>query len=269
MLQAAVETIQRIPAAAPRVALVLGSGLGGFASEVEGARRIPYADIPGWPRSTAVGHAGELVLGAVSGVPVAVLSGRVHLYEGYTAQEVAFATRVMGRLGVRTILFTNAAGGLNLSYAQGSLVLIRDHINLMCENPCLGPNDDSLGPRFFDMTDAYSAELRSRILAKARELEIPLHEGVYLGLKGPNFETPAEIRFFGRIGADLVGMSTVPEVLAATHMGMRCAAISCVTNLAAGISGEKLSHGEVLETGVRVRATFVRLLKAILPEAAA
>lgn len=252
----------------PRAALVLGSGLGGFAAEVEDATKIPYADIPGWPRSTAVGHAGELVLGTVSGVPVAVLSGRVHLYEGYTAQQVAFATRVMGKIGVKSILFTNAAGGLNLSHGQGSLVLIRDHINLMGENPCLGPNDDTLGPRFFDMTDAYSAELRSRILSKARELGIPLHEGVYLGLKGPNFETPAEIRFFERIGADLVGMSTVPEVLAATHMGLRCAAISCVTNLAAGISAEKLSHEEVLETGRRVRGTFVRLLKAILPEVA-
>ena len=266
MLDAAVQVIRQKTRLAPEVALVLGSGLGGFAGEVQDGVTIPYADIPGWPRSTAVGHAGELVVGHVSGVPIAVMSGRVHLYEGYTAQQVAFGTRVLGKLGVKTLMLTNAAGGLNPAYSQGSLVLVSDHINMMGENPCIGPNDDSLGPRFFDMSDAYSPELRRRARAMAHALRIPLPEGVYLALKGPNFETPAEIRFFGRIGADLVGMSTVPEVLAARHMGMRCLAISCVTNLAAGISAEKLSHEEVLETGDKVRDTFVQLLQAIVPE---
>lgn len=269
MYQPALDAIRQRTPLTPQIALVLGSGLGAFANEVENAVTIPYAGIPGWPVSTAIGHAGQLVLGTIAGTPIAVMSGRVHLYEGYTAQQVVFGTRVLGKLGVKTLILTNAAGGLHPDYGQGSLVLINDHINLMAENPCLGPNDDSLGPRFFDMTDAYSAGLRARVLAKAAALNIPLHQGVYLALKGPNFETPAEIRAFSRLGADLVGMSTVPEVLAANHMGLRCLAISCVTNLAAGISTEKLSHEEVLETGRQVRDTFVTLLKAIIPEVAA
>ena len=266
MLADAVQIIRERTSLAPKIALVLGTGLGGFAAEVQDPITIPYASIPGWPRSTAIGHAGELILGTVDGVPIAVMSGRVHLYEGYTPQKVVYGIRVLGALGVRTVMLTNAAGGLNPAYSQGSLVLLSDHINMMGENPCIGPNDDTLGPRFFDMSDAYSAELRGRARAAAQSLGVPLHEGVYLALKGPNFETPAEIRFFGRIGADLVGMSTVPEVIAATHMGMRCLAISCVTNMAAGISAEKLSHEEVLETGNRVGATLLRLLKAIIPE---
>jgi len=266
MLADAVQLIRQRTDLAPQVALVLGSGLGAFADEVESATVIPYADIPGWPRSTAVGHAGQLVLGMIAGVPIAVMSGRVHVYEGYTQQQVAFGARVLAKLGVKTLMLTNAAGGIDPAYSQGALVLVSDHINMMGDNPCLGPNDDSLGPRFFDMSDAYSSELRARIRAKADSLGIPLQEGVYLALKGPNFETPAEIRFFGRIGAGLVGMSTVPEVIAATHMGLRCVAISCVTNMAAGISAQKLSHEEVLETGRQVRGTFVRLLKAIIPE---
>ena len=269
MLAAAVQAIRDKTPLAPQIALVLGSGLGGFAAAVENPVTISYSEIPGWPRSTAVGHAGELVVGTVAGVPIAVMNGRVHLYEGYTPQQVVFGVRVLGKLGVKTLMLTNAAGGLNPAYAQGSLVLLSDHINMMGENPCIGPNDDAIGPRFFDMSDAYSAELRARARATAQALGIRLPEGVYLALKGPNFETPAEIRFFGRIGADLVGMSTVPEVLAATHMGMRCLAISCVTNLAAGISAEKLSHQEVLDTGKKVRDTFVRLVQAIIPEIAA
>jgi purine-nucleoside phosphorylase len=268
MLAAAIQAIRDRTPHTPKVALILGSGLGGFASEVRNAVTIPYGDIPGWPRSTAIGHAGELVIGDVSGVPAAVLNGRVHLYEGYTPQDVVFGVRVMRQLGVRTLLVTNAAGSINPAFPQGSLVLLSDHINFTGENPCVGPNDDSLGPRFFDMSDAYSAELRARARAVAKNLAIDLPEGVYLALKGPNFETPAEIRFFGKIGADLVGMSTVPEVIAATHMGMRCLAISCVTNLAAGISTEKLSHEEVLETGRNVRDTFVRLVQALIPEIA-
>ncbi|MEP7365559.1 MAG: purine-nucleoside phosphorylase [Acidobacteriota bacterium] len=266
MLADAAQAIRAKTPLTPEIALILGSGLGGFAAEVENPVVIPYNEIAGWPRSTAVGHAGELVIGTVAGVPIAVMNGRVHLYEGYTPQQVVFGVRVLGKLGVKTLMLTNAAGGLNPAYSQGALVLVSDHINMMGENPCIGPNDNSIGPRFFDMSDAYSAELRARAQAQARALGIALPEGVYLALKGPNFETPAEIRFFGRIGADLVGMSTVPEVLAATHMGIRCLAISCVTNMAAGISAEKLSHEEVLETGRQVRDTFVRLLKAIIPE---
>lgn len=266
MISEALAAIRRHSSLKPQVALVLGSGLGAFAAEVESPTAIPYGDIPGWPRSTAVGHAGKLVLGHVQGVPVAVMAGRVHLYEGYSAQQVAFGARVLARLGAETLLLTNAAGGIGPSYTPGSLVLITDHINLMGENPCTGPNDDSLGPRFFDMTEAYSKELRGRAHATAARLGIPLHEGVYLALKGPNFETPAEIRAFRTLGATLVGMSTVPEVLAARHMGVRCLAISCVTNMAAGITGAQLTHEEVLETGERVKQQFTALVRALIPE---
>lgn len=268
MLSEAAAAIRSRSQVAPAVALVLGSGLGAFADEVQNPTSIPYGDIPGWPKSTAVGHAGKLVLGEIEGIPVAVMAGRVHLYEGYTAQQVAFGVRVLAKLGVKTLALTNAAGGINRDYSAGSLVLVTDHINLMGENPCLGPNDDSLGSRFFDMTEAYSKELRVRTLSIASRLGIALHEGIYLALKGPNFETPAEIRAFGTLGADLVGMSTVPEVLAARHMGVRCLAISCVTNMAAGITGETLSHEEVLETGERVKLDFARLLRALIPELA-
>jgi len=268
MLSEAVAAIRSRSPIVPAAAVVLGSGLGAFADEVESAIAIPYGDIPGWPQSTAVGHAGKLVLGHIEGVPLAVMAGRVHLYEGYTAQQVAFGVRVLAKLGVKTIAFTNAAGGIHRDYSAGSLVLLTDHMNLMGENPCLGPNDDSLGPRFFDMTEAYSKELRERALGTAARLGIALHQGVYLAIKGPNFETPAEIRAFRTMGADLVGMSTVPEVLAARHMGVRCLAISCVTNMAAGITGETLSHEEVLETGERVKADFARLLRGLIPELA-
>ena len=261
MYQPALDAIRQRTPLTPQIALVLGSGLGAFANEVENAVTIPYAGIPGWPVSTAIGHAGQLVVGTVAGTPIAVMSGRVHLYEGYSAQQVVFGTRVLGKLGVKTLILTNAAGGLHPDYGQGSLVLINDHINLMAENPCLGPNDDSLGPRFFDMTDAYSAELRARVLAKAAALDIPLHQGVYLALKGPNFETPAEIRAFARLGASAVGMSTVPETIVARQLGLRVAALSCITNLAAGISPAPLSHEEVLETAERVKRTGARLLQ--------
>jgi purine-nucleoside phosphorylase len=266
MISEALAAIRFRSSLEPRVALVLGSGLGAFADEVENAAAIPYADIPGWPRSTAVGHAGKLVVGRVAGVPVAVMAGRVHMYEGYSAQQVAFGVRVLAKLGAGTLMLTNAAGGIDAAYTPGSLVLITDHINLMGENPCIGPNDDTLGPRFFDMTEAYLKELRDRALATAARLGIPLHQGVYLALKGPNFETPAEIRAFRTLGASLVGMSTVPEVLAARHMGVRCLAISCVTNMAAGITGAQLSHEEVLETGERVKRSFTTLVRALVPE---
>jgi purine-nucleoside phosphorylase len=249
----------------PKVAVVLGSGLGAFAAELADRTEIPYSAIPGWPQSTAVGHAGTLVFGSLGATEVVAMSGRVHLYEGYTPAQVTFGVRTLARLGVRTFVFTNAAGGINLSYERGALVLVSDHINLQGSNPLVGPNDDSLGPRFPDMSDAYSAELRARARQVAAELGIDLAEGVYVGLLGPSYETPAEIRFLRAIGADLVGMSTVPEVIAANHLGLRSIAISCVTNMAAGILPQKILHTEVLETGEMVRGTLVRLLKALLP----
>lgn len=252
----------------PRVGVVLGSGLGAFASEVEGAVEISYADLPGWPRSTAAGHAGKLICGRIGGVSVAVLSGRFHLYEGYTPQQVVHGVRELGRMGVRSLILTNAAGAIRPDFAKGRLVLISDHINLQGANPLCGPNDDTLGPRFPDMTHAYAPEYREIARAAGRELGIELPEGVYAGLLGPSYETPAEIRYLRAIGADLVGMSTVAEVIAANHMGIRCLGISCVTNAAAGLTGEKLNHEEVLEAGRAVRAQLVSLLKAVIPNLA-
>jgi len=252
-------------ARSPSVAVVLGSGLGAFAEELEDAIEIPYSGIPGWPRSTAVGHAGKLVFGRVGSTETVVMAGRVHLYEGYRPAEVVFPIRVLAHMGVRVVVFTNAAGGINLAYGQGALVLVSDHINLQGSNPLAGPNEDALGPRFPDMSDAYSSRLRTTARAVAESLGTRLHEGVYAALLGPNYETPAEIRYLRIIGADLVGMSTVPEVIAARHMGVEVLAISCVTNMAAGILNQKISHEEVLETGAAVRVTLVRLLKALLP----
>ena len=249
----------------PRIALVLGSGLGGFADELANATRIPYADIPEFPRSTAIGHAGTLVLGEAAGIPVAAMQGRAHLYEGYSPQQVAFPMRVFARMGVKAVVLTNAAGGINVSYSQGALVAIRDHINLQGHNPLVGPNDDRFGPRFPDMTDAYDPVLRAISAEEASRAGVELHEGIYAAMLGPSYETPAEICFLRTIGADLVGMSTVPEVTAARHMGMAVLAISCVTNMAAGMTGEKIDHEEVLETGERVRGKFLALLRAVLP----
>jgi purine-nucleoside phosphorylase len=253
----------------PQIALVLGSGLGGFADSLTDAVRIPYAEIPAFPRSTAIGHAGQMVIGIVAGkpgsVPVAAMQGRVHLYEGYSPQEVTFPVRVFGRMGIRAVVLTNAAGGINLSYSQGALVVIRDHINLQGVNPLAGPNDDRFGVRFPDMTHAYAREYRAIAREEAAKLGIPQHEGVYAGLLGPSYETPAEIEYLRRMGADLVGMSTVAEVIAARHMGIKVLAISCVTNMAAGILDQPLSHAEVMETGERVKTTFEALLHAVLP----
>ena len=250
---------------APQVGVVLGSGLGAFAEEVDGAVEIPYADLPGWPRSTAVGHAGKLIFGRVSGVGVAVLAGRFHLYEGYSPQQVVHGVRELGRMGVKSLILTNAAGGIRREFAKGRLVLISDHINLQGANPLCGPNDESVGPRFPDMTEAYSAAFREIAREAGRELGIELPQGVYAGLLGPSYETPAEIRYLQAIGADLVGMSTVAEAIAANHMGIRCLGISCVTNAAAGVTGEKLNHEEVLEAGRAVRSQLVSLLKTIIP----
>lgn len=249
----------------PRIGLVLGSGLGGFAHTLEESSRIPYAEVPAFPQSTAIGHAGQMVIGKAESVAVAVMQGRVHLYEGYSAQEVAFPIRVFARMGIRSVILTNAAGGINLNYSQGALVLIRDHINLQGQNPLIGANDDRFGVRFPDMTHAYGKDYRQIAQEEAANLGMTLHEGVYAALPGPSYETPAEIEYLRRIGADLVGMSTVAEVIAARHMQMKVLAISCVTNMAAGILDQPLSHAEVMETGERVKTTFEALLRAVLP----
>jgi purine-nucleoside phosphorylase len=256
--------LQRTPLR-PRIGLVLGSGLGSFADSLTDAVRIPFHEIPAFPLSTAIGHAGQMVIGMAGKVPVAVMQGRVHLYEGYSPQQVAFPMRVFGRTGIRSVILTNAAGGINLTYKQGALVLIGDHINLQGNNPLVGPNDDRFGLRFPDMTHAYEKSYRDLAREEASKLGMTLHEGVYVALLGPNYETPAEIRYLRTIGADLVGMSTVFEVIAARHMGIKVLAISCVTNMAAGILDKPLSHQEVMETGDRVKTSFEALLRAVLP----
>jgi purine-nucleoside phosphorylase len=248
----------------PRVAVVLGSGLGAFADELAERVEIPYGEIPEWPVSTAVGHAGKLVIGRLDGVAAAVMAGRSHLYEGYSAAQVTVGVRVLRGLGVESIVFTSAAGGINLSYSQGALVLISDHINLQGVNPLIGPNDDSVGPRFPDMSEAYSREYREIAHRVAEELGFSMSEGVYAALPGPSYETPAEIRYLRTIGADLVGMSTVPEVIVANYLGMKVLAISCVTNMAAGVLPQKINHEEVLEVGRQVRGRLVEFLKALL-----
>jgi purine-nucleoside phosphorylase len=249
----------------PKIGLVLGSGLGGFADSLTDATHIPFADIASFPHSTAIGHAGQLVIGKAGDVPVAAMQGRVHLYEGYSAQQVVFPMRVFGRMGIRAVILTNAAGGINLKYQRGALVLVGDHINLQGTNPLVGPNDDRFGVRFPDLTHAYDQSYRAMAKEEADKLGMTLHEGVYAALLGPSYETPAEIRYLRTIGADLVGMSTAFEVIAARHMGIKVLAISCVTNMAAGILGQPLSHQEVMETGERVRGSFEALLRAVLP----
>lgn len=256
--------LQRTPLQ-PKIGLVLGSGLGAFADSLTDATRVPYVEIPSFPQSTAIGHAGRMVVGQAGNVPVAAMQGRVHLYEGYSAQQVAFPIRVFGRMGVKAVILTNAAGGINLSYSQGALVLLSDHINLQGANPLVGPNDDRFGVRFPDMTHTYSRAYRQIAREEAAKLNIMLHEGVYAALLGPSYETPVEIEYLRRIGADLVGMSTVAEVIAARHLGLNVLAISCVTNMAAGILDQPLSHAEVMETGERVKSTFEALLRAVLP----
>lgn len=252
----------------PRIALVLGSGLGAFADEFSGAIGIPYAKIPGFPRSTAIGHAGKLVIGKVGDVAVAGMQGRVHLYEGYSAKEVAFPIRVFTRMGIHAVILTNAAGGIKKEFSQGRLVVLKDHINLQGVNPLCGPNDENFGPRFPDMTAAYDKKFREIALSEGKQLGIELAEGTYAALAGPSYETPAEIRYLRSIGSDLVGMSTVPEVIAARHGGIRVLGISCVTNAAAGILDQPLDHNEVLDTAERVKSQFISLLSAILPKMA-
>lgn len=252
----------------PNIALVLGSGLGGFAEELTEATVIPYAQIPHFPATSAEGHAGNLVIGKIGEVSVAAMQGRVHYYEGHSLQRVAFPIRVFFRMGIKAALLTNAAGGISSQLKQGCLVVIKDHIDLQGGNPLIGPNDERFGPRFPDMTQAYSPEFRRMAMEEGRRHGIDIFEGVYAAMAGPSYETPAEIRFLRTIGADTVGMSTVPEVIVARHCGMKVLAISCVTNLAAGISDKPINHAEVLETGERVRGQFVALLRTLIPRMA-
>ena len=252
----------------PKIALVLGSGLGAFADEFTAAKRIPYAKIPKFPTSTAIGHAGQLVLGIVEGIEVVGMQGRVHLYEGYSVQDVAFPVRVFARMGVKAVILTNAAGGIKKEFTQGRLVVISDHINLQGANPLMGANEEKFGPRFPDMSAAYDKTFRELALAEGRRLGIELGEGVYAALAGPSYETPAEIRYLRTIGADLVGMSTVPEVIAARHAGLRVLGISCVTNAASGILNQPLDHKEVLETAERAKGQFIALLRGVIPDIA-
>ena len=263
--QAAKALIEARTALRPSVAVVLGSGLGAFADTLADRVEIPYSEIPGWPCSTAVGHAGKLIFGRLGALEIAVMAGRAHLYEGYSPAQVTFGVRVLGSLGVRAMVFTNAAGGIDPALGRGGLVLISDHINLQGTNPLTGPNDDALGPRFPDMSEAYSRPFRERAKAVAAGLGIAVSEGVYAAMLGPSYETPAEIRFLRTIGADVVGMSTAAEVIVANHIGLKVLAISCVTNMAAGILPQKIHHEEVLETGAMVRDTLVRFLTALLP----
>lgn len=263
-VEIAAEFIRRRCGGVPELALILGSGLGDFAATLAGAVAMPYAELPNWPASTVVGHPGRLVIGLSAGRRVAALAGRVHAYEGHSPDAVAFATRVMGRLGVKRLVLTNAAGGVNTAFSPGALMIIDDHINLLGANPLAGENDDRFGPRFPDMTEVYSTRLR-RIAGEAAAAKgFAVTHGVYAALLGPSYETPAEIRYLRTIGANAVGMSTVPEALAARHMGLEVLGLSCITNMAAGVLPEALSHDDVLETTRRVRGTFTTLLGGII-----
>lgn len=267
-IQEAAAYIQAQSQVKPRIGLILGSGLGVIADWIENAVTIHYGDIPHFPVSTVEGHAGELLLGEIAGTPVVLMKGRFHAYEGYDVDVVTFPVRVMKELGVQTLLVTNAAGGINTSYVPGDLMLISDHINLTARNPLIGPNDSSLGPRFPDMSEAYSRKLRAVAKRVAADKSVPLQEGVYVGLLGPTYETPAEIRMLRVLGADAVGMSTVSEVIVARHAGIEVLGISCISNMASGILDQPLSHDEVIETTERVKGKFVSLVLALIPELA-
>jgi purine-nucleoside phosphorylase len=262
----AARTIRARGRAEARVALVLGSGLGAFADDLEDAESIPYEEVPGFARPTVEGHSGRLVLGRVGGAEVAVMQGRFHFYEGYSLEEVTFPVRVLALLGVKSLVLTNAAGGLNNSLKQGALMLISDHLNLMGANPLRGPNDERFGPRFPDMSEVYDRAYQEIAIQEAHALEVELRRGVYAALSGPTYETPAEIRMLRALGADAVGMSTVPESIVARHAGLKVLGISCITNLAAGVLDRPIDHAEVIETGERVRETFSALLRAIIPK---
>ncbi|MBO9129806.1 purine-nucleoside phosphorylase [Bacillus sp. 165] len=250
----------------PEVGLILGSGLGVLADEIENPVKVPYNEIPEFPVSTVEGHAGQLVFGTLQGVTVMAMQGRFHYYEGYAMQKVTFPVRVMKALGVEKLVVTNAAGGVNTSFETGDLMLISDHINFMSANPLIGPNDSELGFRFPDMSEAYCKNLRQQARKVAEGLNLKVQEGVYLAMSGPTYETPAEIRMARTLGADAVGMSTVPEVIVARHAGMKVLGISCITNMAAGILDQPLNHEEVIETTERVKVNFLSLVKGIISE---
>jgi len=264
LIDEAAEAVRARLDEAPRLALVLGSGLGAFADTLADAQRIDYGDIPHWPASTVQGHSGQLVAGRHGDTPIAVMQGRVHLYEGYAPWQVIFPVRVLAQLGCHSLVVTNAAGAINPAFAAGELMLINDHINLQGTNACLGENLDDLGPRFFDMTYAYDREYRELARGAAERRGVALQEGVYAAVLGPSYETPAEIRMLERMGADAVGMSTVPEVTAANHLGMRVVGISCLSNMAAGVLDQPLDHEEVMETGARVREAFIGLVEELV-----
>jgi purine-nucleoside phosphorylase len=262
--QAVAAVKQRAPGSVPDVAIVLGSGLGDFANRLQDAVTIPYGDLPNWPASNVIGHAGQLVIGRLGGRRVAALSGRVHFYEGHDLRTVSFAARVMGRLGVKTLILTNAAGGINVALTPGTLMVIDDHINLLGSNPLVGANEDAWGVRFPDMSEVYSKRLRGMADAVARDQRLPIGHGIYVALHGPSYETPAEIRFLRTIGADAVGMSTVPEAIVARHMGVEVLGISCITNAAAGVLPQPLNHDEVMDVARQVRGSFAALLEGVI-----
>jgi len=270
--QAAAAFIRTRTSVEPAIGLILGSGLGGFAAHVQSPTTIPYAEIPHFPQSTVIGHSGKLILGHIGSIPVAVMQGRAHLYEGYPVYQVTFPTRVLGLLGCKTLIVTNAAGGIRTALEQGALVAISDHINFTGINAALGPNEPRFamapdaGQRFFDMSTAYSLRLRTLAIEEAYRQQFLLTEGVYLAVLGPSFETPAEIRAFRTLGADLVGMSTVHEVIVARHMGLEVLGLSLVTNMAAGVLDQAINHEEVMETGRHAETQLAALLTALIPQ---
>lgn len=263
----AARTIRARTTAEARIAVVLGSGLGGFAEEFEDSVALPYREIPGFVSSTAQGHVGSLVIGKVEGIPVLAMQGRVHYYEGYSLEEVTFPIRTFKLLGVNTLILTNAAGGIDVQLSQGALMVISDHLNLMGANPLRGPNDERFGPRFPDMSEVYSRDLQELATEEAQALGITVRRGIYAALAGPCYETPAEIHMLRGFGADAVGMSTVPEAIVARHMGLKVLGISCITNMAAGISESPINHEEVMETGQKVREMFTQLLRRVIASA--
>jgi purine-nucleoside phosphorylase len=267
-LAEAVKLIQAKTPLRPRVGLVLGSGLGAFAKSLEQATAIPFGEIPHFPTSTAIGHKGELLIGLNQGVPVAVMNGRVHHYEGYTLQQVVFPVRVLAKMGVKVVVMTNAAGSVNVNYKPGELMVIEDHINYMGSNPLIGPNEETLGPRFFDMTEPYDTRLREIAEKACWKAGVTVRKGIYIAFTGPSYETSAEIRMSRALGADAVGMSTVPETIAARHMGVRVLGISCITNMAAGVLKKPLDHREVLDVGEKVKSGLMDVLSRIIVEAA-
>jgi purine-nucleoside phosphorylase len=248
----------------PRIAIVLGSGLGSFADEFDEAVGIPYSEIPGFKQSTVAGHAGQLVVGSLDSVPLVAMQGRVHFYEGYSLEEVTFPIRTFKLLGVKTLILTNASGGINVELGQGALMVISDHVNLMGDNPLRGPNDDRFGPRFPDMTSVYERDLQEFVIQEAKAIGVEVRRGIYGALSGPSYETPAEIHLLRNLGADAVGMSTVPEAIVARHMGVEVLGISCITNMAVGISDEPINHEDVMATGDRVRDIFALLLRRVV-----